>query len=85
MNSPQVLYRIPGGCVTTWQREGAVALPSVVTTRVDQLHADLRRIQKAHAKKATVPDTTPMFRRHDDGAVYDRAGNVVRAAVKANK
>ena len=57
-----------------------MALPSEVTTRVDQLHADLRRIHKAHEKRAGVPDPAPMFTTHADGAVYDRQGNKIRGA-----
>jgi hypothetical protein len=57
-----------------------MALPSDVATRVDQLHADLRRIHKAHHTRAGVPDPAPMFTTHDDGSVYDRQGNKIRGA-----
>jgi hypothetical protein len=57
-----------------------MALPSEVATRVDQLHADLRRIRKAQEKRAGVPDPAPMFTTHADGAVYDRQGNKIRGA-----
>jgi hypothetical protein len=57
-----------------------MALPSEVTTRVDQLHADLRRIHKAHQEHVGVPDPAPMFTTHADGAVYDRQGNKIRGA-----
>ena len=62
-----------------------MALPSDVTTRVDQLHADLRRIRKAHEKRAGVPDPAPMFTTHADGSVYDRQGNKIRGATEVNK
>jgi hypothetical protein len=55
-----------------------MALPSDVTTRVDQLHADLRRVAAQHKCKAGVPDPAPMFTTHADGAVYDRQGNKIR-------
>jgi hypothetical protein len=57
-----------------------MALPSDVTTRIDQLHADLRRVQLQHAAKAVAPPSGPMFTTHADGAVYDRQGNKIRGA-----
>ncbi len=54
-----------------------MALSPEVTTRVDQLHADLRRIHKRHAGRAGAPDPSPMFRRDADGTVRDRAGNPI--------
>jgi hypothetical protein len=57
-----------------------MALPSDVTTRVDQLHADLARIHRGHKSRVGVPDPAPMFTTHDDGAVYDRQGNKIRGA-----
>lgn len=57
-----------------------MALPSDVTTRVDQLHADLRRVAAQHAGKASAPSSAPMFTTHADGAVYDRQGNKIRGA-----
>jgi hypothetical protein len=52
------------------------------TTRVDQLHADLRRIQKTHQPRAGVPDPAPMFTTHADGSVYDRQGNKIRGPIE---
>jgi len=59
-----------------------MALPSDVTTRVDQLHADLRRIHKGHQPRAGVPDPAPMFTTHADGSVYDRQGNKIRGPIE---
>ena len=59
-----------------------MTLPSDVATRVDQLHADLRRVAKQHAGKAAVPDPAPMFTTHADGAVYDRQGNKIRGPLE---
>lgn len=54
-----------------------MALPSEVTTRVDQLHADLRRVAKQHAGKAPAPSSAPMFTRDGDGTVRDRQGAAI--------
>ena len=62
-----------------------MALPSEVTTRVDQLHADLRRIHVAHAKRVALPDNAPMFTVHSDGSVWNRQGVQLRAPVQAKK
>ena len=62
-----------------------MALPSEVTTRVDQLHADLRRIHKSHQAHVGVPDPAPMFTTHADGAVYDRQGNKIRGPIEVKK
>jgi hypothetical protein len=59
-----------------------MALPSDVTTRVDQLHADLARIHREHKPRAGVPDPAPMFTTHADGAVYDRQGNKLRGTLE---
>jgi len=54
-----------------------MALPSEVTTRVDQLHADLARIHKAHKSRVGVPNPAPMFTRDGDGVVRDRQGTKI--------
>ena len=62
-----------------------MALPSKATTRIDQLAADLQRVQTAQAKSVTVPDSTPMFTTYPDGSVYDRKGNRLFAPVPTKK
>lgn len=56
-----------------------MALTPEQTTRVDQLHADLRRVAKCHAGKCPPPNEAPMFIRHADGTVWDRYGRQVYA------
>lgn len=46
-------------------------------SRVDQLHADLRVIQRQNAAAAGAPPAPPMFTVQADGVVRDRQGNVV--------
>jgi len=57
-------------------------LSSSVTTRIDQLAADLRRAAAVHAAKAAEPNTSPLFTQHPDGSVYDRQGKMLRGPVK---
>jgi hypothetical protein len=59
-----------------------MALSPDITTRIDQLKADLARVQASHAAAVTVPDTEPLFRTHPDGSAYDRAGNELRGPIK---
>lgn len=58
-----------------------MALTSEESTRVDQLHADLRRIHKGHQPRAGAPSELPMFTTHADGSVYDRQGRKIREAL----
>lgn len=62
-----------------------MALSSDATTRIDQLHADLRRIHKGHERRAGAPDPAPMFTTHEDGSVYDRQGNKIRGPREVSK
>ena len=59
-----------------------MAMNPEATTRVDQLHADLRRIHKQHQAHAGAPDTSPMFRTLEDGSVYDRTGRKIRGPLE---
>lgn len=54
-----------------------MALSPEQTTRIDQLHADLRRVAKQHAGKAPSPSSAPMFTRDGDGTVRDRQGTAI--------
>jgi len=49
-----------------------------VSTRVDQLHADLRHVHQAHAAQAGEPPSPPKFTTHPDGSVWDDRGHQVR-------
>jgi len=49
-----------------------------VTTRVDQLHADLRRVRQVHTAQAGAPPEPPRFTTHADGSVWDDRGHQVR-------
>jgi hypothetical protein len=53
-------------------------LPSDVTTRIDQLTADLRRHYSAQVAAAAAPSPAPLFTEHHDGTVTDRAGTILR-------
>jgi hypothetical protein len=55
-----------------------MALTPEQTTRVDQLHANLRLIARAHQARAGVPDAAPMFTTHADGSVWNRQGVQIR-------
>lgn len=45
--------------------------------RVDQLHADLRRIGREHSRRAGTPLAGPLFHVDQDGTVRDQQGNKV--------
>jgi hypothetical protein len=55
------------------------------TTRIDQLHAHLRRVAKDNKPRAGVPSDAPMFTRHEDGSVYDRQGRKIHEPPAAGK
>lgn len=55
-----------------------MALNPDIATRIDQLKADLARVQAQNAAAVTVPSTEPLFRAHPDGSVYDTAGRELR-------
>jgi len=59
-----------------------MALSPDVTTRTDQLKADLARARAQHAAAVTVPSAEPLFRTHPDGSTYDRAGTELRGPLK---
>jgi len=49
-----------------------------VSTRVDQLHADLHRVHQVHIAQAGEPPSPPKFTTHADGSVWDDRGHQVR-------
>lgn len=59
-----------------------MALTPEESTRVDQLHADLRRLQKQHQARAGAPSELPMFTTHSDGSVWDRQGRKIRGPLE---
>ncbi len=59
-----------------------MALSPNATTRVDQLHADLRRLAAKHKPRAGAPSDLPMFTTHADGSVWDRQGHQVRGPLE---